>query len=179
MPRFTEETAECHVLTFKEGVLSKLAHDLLLKVTRFSVDVELENSHVGASFDASSLRVVTAMLKGEPNPTALTDKQKNEIEENICKQVLLPDRFPEIHFVGSRLEPTEEGFSIQGRLHLFGTIGELSATTFVDAGRQRTEVEINQSDYGIKPFRAIMGAFKVKSMVKVVLSIPFGTEETA
>lgn len=176
MPRFTADTAECHVFTFKEGVLSKLAHDLLLKVTKFSVDVELENSHVGASFDASSLRVVTAMKKGEPDATALSDEQKAEIEENIRKSVLQSDKFPEVHFVGTKLEPTEAGFAVEGRLHLCGAIGQLSAVTVVDNGRQRTEVELHQPDYGIKPYRAMMGALKVKPDVKVVLSIPFGAE---
>ena len=44
-----------HVFTFKEGLLSRLAHDLRLSVTHY--DIELRAGRVRARFDVASARV--------------------------------------------------------------------------------------------------------------------------
>ena len=53
MARYDASNAKVQVFTFKDGLLSAMAHDLKLEVTRFELDSE------GVStFDAGSLRVV-------------------------------------------------------------------------------------------------------------------------
>jgi hypothetical protein len=63
MPKFNESQAECLVFTFKDGLLSKIAHDLKVQVTRLVVDVT--PVAVRAEFDLQSLRVVVAMKDGQ------------------------------------------------------------------------------------------------------------------
>ena len=175
MPRFSEENSACEVHVFKDGLLSALGHDLILDVTKFSINLGLESGHVGASFDASSLRVRHALAKdGSVDPEALTDEQKTEIEENIRKKVLHPDRFPEVHFVGTKLEPSDEGFLIQGKLHLHGEVREVAFSSESRDGKQVVDVSVHQPDYGIKPYRALMGALRIKPGVVVRLTLPFG-----
>jgi hypothetical protein len=55
--RFDEGSADCQVLTYKDGLLSPLGHDLVLGVTRFTIEVE--GDRVEASFAADSLRVLS------------------------------------------------------------------------------------------------------------------------
>lgn len=40
MPRLDASSADCFVFTYKEGLLSAVAHDLKLRVTRFTIDTE-------------------------------------------------------------------------------------------------------------------------------------------
>ena len=39
MALYDASNAECHIYTYKEGVLSAIAHDLKIKVTSFRIDV--------------------------------------------------------------------------------------------------------------------------------------------
>ncbi len=175
MPRFSQDDSVCEVHVFKDGVLSAFGHDLVVDVTKFSINLGLESGHVGASFDASSLRVRHALAKdGSPDADALTDEQKQEIEGNILKKVLHPEKYPEVHFVGTKLEPSDEGFLIQGKLHLHGEVRDLAFKSVSVDGKQEVDVDIHQPDFGIKPFKALMGAIKIKPGLKVRLSLPFG-----
>ena len=48
----------------------------------------------------------------------------------------------------------------------------LQAETQVEANRQVVSLELHQPDYGITPFKAMMGTLKVKAEVIVRLSVP-------
>ena len=55
------------MLTFREGLLSPLAHDLVLRVTAFEIAVDPAGPRVEASFDANMVRqpcaAMTAILR--------------------------------------------------------------------------------------------------------------------
>lgn len=71
MPRFDASRADCHIFTFKEGLLSAVAHDLKLRVGRFEVQVESEPWSVSARFEVASLEVVCAMKEGREDASIL------------------------------------------------------------------------------------------------------------
>jgi len=52
VPRFDETSAECLVLTYKEGLLSAMGHDLVLRVDRFLILVDDQTLAIQAGFDA-------------------------------------------------------------------------------------------------------------------------------
>jgi polyisoprenoid-binding protein YceI len=171
MPRYDQGQAECLVFTFKEGLLSKIAHDLKVSVTRFSVD--LSPTSVRAEFDASSLRVVDAMKDGIENPAALSDADKSKIADQIAKEVLHADQHPSAVFTSrSVTRRPDGGYSIDGDLSLHGVTRSLHAETQIEANRQVVALELHQPDYGITPFRAMMGTLKVKAGLIVRLSVP-------
>ena len=60
MTTYSSENAECFIYTFKEGLLSKVAHDLKLKVNGF--EIRWENGEIQADFDPSSIEVLYACL---------------------------------------------------------------------------------------------------------------------
>ena len=64
MIEYDASSAQCLVYSFKEGLLSKLAHDLKHRVTRFSVRVDEQTRAVEAEIDARSLRVECVMNDG-------------------------------------------------------------------------------------------------------------------
>jgi polyisoprenoid-binding protein YceI len=163
--RYDAETAECLVFTHKEGVLSALAHDLILKVTSFLLDID--EDRIEASFDAASLRVVSAARQGVPADGVLSDKNKREIESNIRKDVLHSGRHPTIRFAG-RLHPVDNDHArIEGRLELHGKTKELSFMARREGKRHVAELTLHQPDFDVVPYRALMGTLRVQAQVTV------------
>ena len=57
MPRFDAKSADCRIFTFKEGILSAVAHDLELVVRTSEIDVAEDRSSVTARCKADSMRL--------------------------------------------------------------------------------------------------------------------------
>ncbi len=170
MLRFDPSSADCQVFTFKEGLLSAIAHDLQIRVTDFTVTADEQALApaplVEARFSASSLRVVTALKDGTPIPN-LSDKDKREIEGNIVKDVLAAARYPEIRFLGRRIDRQPGRIGIQGELTLHGVTRPLEVVFSPSGDRWVAEVPIHQPDFGIKPYSAMLGTLKIKPTVKL------------
>jgi polyisoprenoid-binding protein YceI len=172
MPHYDSSSAECLVFTFKEGLLSAVAHDLKLRVTRFSLEVDANAGSVSGRFQTDSLEVVCARKEGRDDPGALRDRDRREIEKNIVNDVLHAKRHPEARFESSSVEPRGDGYQVRGTLTLHGTSRELSLDVRREGDRLVTEVPLHQPDFGIKPYRAAMGTLRVQPDVRVRLSVP-------
>src|SRR5690606_22648960 len=118
----------CFVFTFKEGLLSPVAHDLRLEVQRFTIEVGEDS--VVARFDTSSLRVDTPMKDGKENPSALGERDKLKIAEQIREEVLMSARYPEARFESSSVRKRPDGgYDLTGDLTLHGVTRPLTART--------------------------------------------------
>ncbi len=162
MARYDSSSAEILVFTFKEGLLSAVAHDLKLKATRFTLEVEGDSAKL--EVEAASLRVVSAMKDGVELPSAIAPSKFAEIEKNAFGEVLETKRYPLIQFVTTKVTDTE----VVGQLTLHGQTRELRGRR----SGQSAEFRVDQRDFGMKPFSAMLGALKVKPelTVKVTLS---------
>lgn len=158
-----ESTAECLVFTYKEGLLSPIAHDLRIRVSRFVIEADADR--VRARFDAASLRVECALRDGAEHP--LSERDRRQIEHHIADGVLKARRWPEIRFDSRAV--TEEGAS--GTLTLCGVERPLGVPMRREDGRRVCEVRLHQPDFGIRPFRAMLGTLKVKPDVLVRLTV--------
>jgi hypothetical protein len=160
--------ATLRVYTYKEGVLSAVAHDLEIEVARFSLDVSADGVSVDA--DASSLRVVHPMKDGRPNPRALSRRDFAKIEKSIASDVLRTRRHPRVLFTAPL--PTDDDTEVTGTLTLCGEERQvrlrLSRTDTVLQARAR----IQQPDFGITPFTAMLGTLKIKPAVDVLAEVP-------
>ena len=171
MPRYDDSTAQCFVLTYKEGLMSAVAHDLKLQVTRWNIALDAEAATAVAEFDAGSLRLVNAMKDGRDHPGAFGLDAKT-IEKNIAKDVLHTRRYPTVRFETDTVTPSERGYDVSGRLTLHGHTRALTVqVTRVDQRFEAT-VRLFQPDYGIKPYSAMFGALKIKPHVDVKISVP-------
>jgi polyisoprenoid-binding protein YceI len=165
------ERCECLVFTYKEGLLSPVAHDLQLRVTRFTVEVEGET--LRARFDASSLEVVCAMRDGQPAPWILSAADKDKIAHTIRDEVLDSSLHREIAFDSTSVHVTTDRAQVAGKLKLHGRTRELTidATRAAD-GRYVAQVSLHQPDFGITPYKAMLGALRVKPAVTVRVMLP-------
>lgn len=172
MPTYDATTATCQVFTFKEGVLSAVAHDLRLRVERFTIDLDEAAGTVQATFSAGSLRVDCAMKNGREDFDALSDRNRREIEGNIVDDVLHAKRHPEIVFRSTKLAGEGNERRLEGTLSLHGAERPLRVTARRQAGQWVAEVELGQPDFGIKPYSAMLGTLKVQPIVRVRVSVP-------
>jgi hypothetical protein len=100
-------TADCMLFTQKEGLLSRVAHDLKIRVTSFSL--AWDGASLETRFDPRSLRVVEAMANGRENPGALSDGDKKKIEKSIVADVL----HAQIHFIN--ILAAVDAYPVSGR----------------------------------------------------------------
>ncbi|HVN85192.1 MAG TPA: YceI family protein [Candidatus Binatia bacterium] len=174
MTHFDASTAECLVFTFKEGLLSAIAHDLKIRVGRFTISVDEATRAIEAHFDARSLRVVCAMVDGVESRDALTPANKAEIEGNIARDVLDARAFPDIRFISSGATEQKAAYAVKGMLTIRDQSRRITVKIRRDGSRYVAHANVHQPDFGIEPYRALFGTLKVQAdvTVQVVVSAP-------
>lgn len=168
MSTFDAGAARLTVFSFKEGLLSRVAHDLEIQVGAFTGSVE--GGVVRAEVDAASLRVLHALKAGAPDPGALSAADKREIEGNIREKVLASGAHPRITFTARLAD--RRGDALPGELTLRGQRRPVTLTLTEAGGRIEARARLSQRDFGITPFKALMGALKVQDGVEVVADLP-------
>jgi polyisoprenoid-binding protein YceI len=172
MPTVTEREGEVRIFTFKDGLLSAVAHDLEIAVERFHIGWDDARTEVTARFDATSLRVLHAIVRGSPAPSSLSARELRTIEENIQRDVLATSRHPEVRFVSTSIADEASGPRIDGTLTLHGRARPLSVRTSRVGGRLVAEITLDQREFGITPYRAMMGTLKIKPELRIVVRVP-------
>jgi polyisoprenoid-binding protein YceI len=170
MARYDASNAEVLVFSYKDGLLAKMAHDLKIRVERFTIEVDDETRAVEARFDPKSLRVVCARKDGRDDPGTLSSGDVQKVHANIEKDVLDVKRHPEITFRSREVVETERGHRVAGDLTLHGQTRPVIAEVIREGEKLRTEIRLHQPDFGIKPFTAALGALKVKPDVLVTVT---------
>ena len=161
--------------TSKAGMGSKVGHDLVLEARRWSGTLEAnpdnpEACSVQVTVDSRSFEVVQA----SGGVKALSEKDSADIRKNIDDKVLQTSRFPEITFRSTQVTPS----AISGDLTIVGNTRPVTLNLSVQDGGGGTTLTgrttVTQSEFGIKPFSAMMGALKVKHDVdmQVELTLP-------
>jgi polyisoprenoid-binding protein YceI len=173
MPRFDASNAECLVFSYKDGLLAKLAHDLKIRVERFTIDVADDRSSVEASFETTSLSVICSRKDGRDDPGALSRGDIAKIHDNINDDVLESKKFPKATFASKEIvEEPSGGYRVIGELTLHGRTRPLTCEVKKDGGKWVSEVRLHQPDFAIKPYSAALGALKVQADVTVKITTP-------
>lgn len=168
MNRYGAQDVSLFVYTFRHGLLSSVGHDLKLQATQLDVLVDEAAKKVRAVFDARSLRVVCAMRGHAEAPELLKPSEREEIEQVLQKEILDTESYPTIEFASDTIEPD----SVSGRLTLHGLTRELSFPWRKEGDARVAEVWVDQRDFGIKPYSALMGTLKLKAEVRVEARLP-------
>jgi hypothetical protein len=174
MRQHDAQDAELLILTYKDGLLSKVAHDLKIRAGRLSFSVS-DAGLVTFSCPVGSLHVVNAMQQGAEAPELLSSSDKSKIEKTLSKDIFNA-KYPETRFVSTDVQETKDGYFVQGELTINGTTKAICADVVRHNGRLMTEMRLNQPDFGIKPYTALFGALKLKPKVRVQFSVPDSPE---
>jgi len=164
-----------HVFTFKRGLLSRAAHDLRLSVQHYTL--HRQGEAVEASFDPLSLQVDGTMKRGRLAPGGLSPKDKGEVLDNTRSQVLQSHRYPKIRFDGRAVQKGAL-IAVAGTLELVGQRRPVTFTLRQVGGRVQGELELQPSRWGIKPFKALMGAIALDDRVVVAFDLPTPENDT-
>lgn len=152
---------ELHLRTSRAGALAGLGHDLDLIAEH--VEVTASGESIRAVVKADSVKVFGAMTDGRLDTKSPGPKDREKILGNIQKKVLQVAKFPEIIF-DADISDIDSG-KVSGMLHLCGVSRPLTLTK-----RDRVwTTRINQPDFGIEPYSALMGQLKVADDVIVVV----------
>jgi polyisoprenoid-binding protein YceI len=152
----------------------KAGHDLIIDVGQWDATAEVrEDGSLGAvqlNADPHSLQVREGLRGVKP----LSDKDRADIRRTIDEKILAGRP---IAFRSTAVESDNGGLSVRGELELAGTKRPASFALSVDAdGRVRGTLTVTQSDWGIKPYRGMMGALKVRDTVEVVIDVPLPSD---
>ncbi len=159
--------------TYKEGLLSRLAHDLRLTVERYTIT--LDHGRIRAEIDPRSLHVDGVVASGELRQDVLSDSDRRKIGATLADDVLACASHPEITFEGEVKHSESFRYLVQGQLRLAGKVAEIEvAMTLGD--RVRGEIELKPTRWGIAPYKAMAGALKVQDRVRVVIDLPVDTQ---
>jgi polyisoprenoid-binding protein YceI len=165
--RFGPDNATLQVRTFREGIASKAGHDLVIDVTRWEATVTVAEDAVQSTVELTADPRSLEVREGLHGIKPLTDKDRAEIRRNIDEKVL-GDR--PISFRSDAVEITGDGLSARGDLTMAGTTRPVSARLAVAPdGHVTGTIPLTQSDWGIKPYRGLMGALRVRDAVEVAL----------
>jgi polyisoprenoid-binding protein YceI len=163
------ENASLQVNTYREGLAAKAGHDLVLDVGRWDATLDVPadpaDSTIALHADPHSLQVREGLRGVKP----LTDKDRTEIRKNIEEKVL---HGQPIAFQSRRVRPEDGGdrLLVDGELTMAGNTRSVTVALSVGAdGRVSATIPLKQSDWGIKPYRGLMGALKVRDTLEVVI----------
>jgi hypothetical protein len=151
------------VKTYREGLAAKVGHDLVIEVTSWGATVVVGTDGAIASLvlhaDPRSLVVREGLHGVKP----LTDGDRADIRRTIDEKILGGKEIV--------LRSTEvDGAHVRAELSLAGSTGPIEFDLAVaEDGRVTATVPVVQTRWGIKPYRGLMGALRVRDDVDVVV----------
>jgi hypothetical protein len=168
-------TGKLQVRTYREGMAQKVGHDLVIDVGRWQAVVQAAEdgaiSSISLEADSRSLDVQEGLGGVKP----LSDKDRTEIRKNIDEKVL---RGEPVTFRSTAVETAGEKLMVSGELSLVGTSRAASFELEVTGnGHVTGTLPVTQSEWGIKPYRGLMGALKVRDTVEIVVDVHLRTNE--
>ena len=168
--RFGADTGRLLIRTYRTGLGSRAGHDLTIEVADWQ-----GNATVGANAAASSvaLRIVAdsfEIREGRGGIKSLTDADRADIRKTI-RGLLDTARYPSMTFESTGLRGAQRDLSVEGELtiragthpiRVHGSIDESSGKP-----QLRATAEVVQSEWGIKPYSAFLGALKLRDTVDI------------
>ena len=145
------------IKTGREGAAAKAGHDLVLEATSWDGTLEMgDNPSVKLNVDPGSIEV----REGSGGAKPLGDKDKADIKKSINKKVLGSSQ---ISFTSSEVTDSQ----VKGDLSIAGSSSQVTVPLSISGDKISGSVTLSQKDFGIKQFKALMGALKVSDQVTV------------
>jgi polyisoprenoid-binding protein YceI len=165
--RLTSESGELLVKTGRTGMGRRAGHDLVIEVTRWQGEVTVdtanpENSAVTVEVDVESL----AVREGLGGLKPLTDNDRADIK-NTLRDILDSETHPKIRFHATSVAHTAESATVQGDLTIRGETKPVTVSADITDDRVRGSATVTQTQWGIKPYSAFLGALKLANEIAV------------
>ena len=178
-------STELVVKVWKTGAGATLAHDHVVRATKFSGKASLDEAGKPESLGLELLVEATSLVADEPEMrrkhhlpnTPVPDNDRKTIREHLLgDEQLDAAKFPTISFKVSKLYREESGvLQCLGNLTLHGVTKELLFPLTVKTAEGKVEgegsVRFKTSDFGVKPYSAALGLIRNKDEVELVVHV--------
>lgn len=158
------------LFTHRDGVLATVGHDLRLRAMRSTLTVDLAAGTLDARIDAASISVVCAREGDRDAPGLLSEPDRRKIDRALHDEVLRVQRHPAVR-VRARFARDGDRVTLDGTLTITAVERPLRAVARRDGACWCVEHTVDQCDFGITPFSALLGALKVRRDVTVRVAI--------
>ena len=180
MPKLNAQNSKCHLYTFfgglsiesKKKVFFSLGYDLKFKISHFEILSAHKGRSIKAQFDASTVKVFSAIKNGTEQPLLLTKENKQKINQRVASEVLESHKYRRIYFEGkSKMSSTTQGV-VEGDLTLHGKSAHIKGQIVCEKEKMKVVVSLDQKRFDLEPYSAYFGILKIKPIVKIVLELP-------
>ncbi len=172
------------ILVFRGGPLAKAGHNHVIASHSLHGTLYVPPDLARATFEVhlpvTDLTIDEEALRAKENeadfPPDVPDSAKEGTRRNMLGEALLDaQHYPEIVLRSSSLEPAPGGSGSQWLTHVQVTVHDRTSTLVVPVRYEQHAVEIvvsgelplKQSDLGLTPFSALLGALQVVDEMKV------------
>ena len=158
--------------TFRDGLAAQAGHDLTIEATRWSGELVVNDDLSPASLEVRIDLGALVVREGTGGVKPLTDRDRREMAVTTRK-VLGTDQHPEAVFAADSFRPAADGGGeISGTFTLRGQSRPLRLQVKqTGTDRYHAETQVVQSDYGIKPYTAFLGALRVRDAVDAAIEL--------
>jgi polyisoprenoid-binding protein YceI len=158
------------IRTGREGVAARVGHDLVIGFGRWSGALRVGPGGPGDVSVEVAVEVASfTVLSGTGGVSELSEGDRADITKSALK-VLEADRHPTIQFRSTAVRP--ESGSLDGELTVAGRTALLTLRVVESApGSYRAEGRIKQTDLGLKPYKAMLGALRLADVVEIEAEI--------
>ncbi len=177
------ERSEVVVQVFKAGVAARLAHDHVIRATRFAGTFSGDPAQPTTA--AATITVETDSLRAdEPEmrhkyglPKPLSDKDRRSVESTMLgPEQLDAARYPTIRFRLTRISPDgPDRWRVTGEFSLHGIVRSITAPVTAQLNTETLHAfatfDILQSDFGIRPYAMFLGAVRNQDRVRISVDV--------
>ena len=149
-----------------------MGHDLELEDTDFVLSFSAADGRVSGTFQADSLRVAGVVASDGVEAVEVSPADKMTIERHIRDDVLCSREFPTIAFLAEGLRFDAGAEVVAGKLELCGARRDVAVRTRLADGRWIAQATVHQPDFGMVPFRTMLGGLRVHVDVEVEITVP-------
>ena len=159
--------------TTSEGRAGRIGHDLTIEVSDWTAELEAEGARLTALTMTAAVASLT-VLKGTGGLKPLSDGDRKTIAENAAK-TLQAEWFPAITFRLAEAAEIAAETTVIGELTIAGRSRPTTVvvtTAPADGGTRATAaVPVRQTEFGVKPYSAMLGQLRVADLVTVSLDV--------
>ncbi|HEX4675581.1 MAG TPA: YceI family protein, partial [Steroidobacteraceae bacterium] len=172
------------IQAFRRGALAKAGHNHVIASHAlrgtFYVPADLARTTFEVHMPVTELTVDEAVLRSKENPEEfppdIPDSAKDGTRRNMLSGALLDgERYPEIVLRSERLEQAPDGSGAQWTAHVQVTVRDRTSSVVVPVHYEQHDDQIvlsgefplKQTDLGLTPFSALLGALQVVNEMKI------------
>lgn len=172
-----------HILVYRGGTLARLGHNHVMTVKSLHGRIWTHSSPAKSGFDISF--PVAELMVDDPAARAaagsdfsaqVSQSDRDGTRRNMLRaETLDAERYPEIRLVSVSVGGTMQQPQLVARITIKGRHHDVEVSPAVEIESNRLkasgEFAIRQTDFGIKPFTAALGALEVQDELRVRFSV--------